>query len=152
MKLTFRTEYALRALIALGLRHDSGIIAIQVIADEQKIPKRFLEQILNDLRSAGFVESKRGVSGGYRLARPPQAILLSDVLALLENFPSPPASHPPSAASSEPSENAQSAIREVVFAIQDAVFHSIAHLSLETLCQRTSALNPPRDSDLNYMI
>ena len=73
MKLSLRGEYALRALIVLGLNHDQSVVRIQTISDQQNIPKRFLEQILNDLKSAGIVESKRGITGGYRLAKSTRA-------------------------------------------------------------------------------
>ena len=74
MKLSVRGEYALRALIVLGLNYGKPVVPIQTISKQQNIPKRFLEQILNDLRSAGVPESKRGIKGGYRLARPPEKI------------------------------------------------------------------------------
>src|SRR3982751_4337861 len=77
MKLSLRGEYALRALVVLGQNYGPAVVRIQTISDQQKIPKRFLEQILNDLRTARLVESKRGVSGGYRLALPPEKIRLS---------------------------------------------------------------------------
>src|SRR5207247_9127271 len=72
MKLSLRGEYALRALLVLGLNYKQSVVRIKAISQQQNIPKRFLEQILNDLKSAGIVESKRGVAGGYRLARPPE--------------------------------------------------------------------------------
>src|SRR3989454_10667230 len=71
MKLSLRGEYALRALLVLGLNYKQSVVRIQTISEQQNIPKRFLEQILNDLKSAGVLESKRGVAGGYRLALPP---------------------------------------------------------------------------------
>ena len=64
MKLSLRGEYALRALLVLGLNYEQPVIRIQSISQLQNIPKRFLEQILNDLKSIGAVESKRGVAGG----------------------------------------------------------------------------------------
>ena len=80
MKLTVRGEYALRALLVLSreFRDDESVVRIQEISRKQNIPKRFLEQILNDLKSAGIVESKRGVAGGYRLRRPPDRITLAE--------------------------------------------------------------------------
>ena len=54
MKLSVRGEYALRALILLGSNVEKGVIRIQVISETQNIPKRFLEQILNELKSVGF--------------------------------------------------------------------------------------------------
>src|SRR2546426_5045518 len=84
MKLSLRGEYALRALLVLGLNYEQSVVPIQTISQLQNIPKRFLEQILNDLKSAGAVESKRGVAGGYRLARPPQENSLASVIRHLE--------------------------------------------------------------------
>src|SRR5437773_4494890 len=84
MKLSLRGEYALRALVVLGLNHGESVVRIQTISSQQNIPKRFLEQILNDLKSAGVVESRRGVAGGYRLARPPEDISLASVIRHLE--------------------------------------------------------------------
>jgi len=84
MKLSLRGEYALRALLVLGLNYKQSVVRIQTISQQQNIPKRFLEQILNDLKSAGVVESRRGVAGGYRLARPPEDISLASVIRHLE--------------------------------------------------------------------
>src|SRR6267154_6436639 len=84
MKLSLRGEYALRALLVLGLNHDKPLVRIQAISDQQNIPKRFLEQILNDLKSAGLVQSKRGVAGGYRLARRPEQISIAEIIRHVE--------------------------------------------------------------------
>src|SRR3974377_1026455 len=84
MKLSLRGEYALRALIVLGLNYGDAVVRIQTISAQQNIPKRFLEQILNDLKSAGVVESKRGISGGSRLSKPPEKIALAVVIRHIE--------------------------------------------------------------------
>ncbi len=84
MKLSVRGEYALRALLVLANHYDQPVVRIQAISEEQNIPKRFLEQILNDLKTAGIVQSRRGVSGGYRLARPPREITLASVVRHIE--------------------------------------------------------------------
>ena len=79
MKLSLRGEYALRALLVLTMNYGDQVVRIQTISDQQRIPKKFLEQILNDLKNLGAVESKRGINGGYRLARPPENITLADI-------------------------------------------------------------------------
>ena len=84
MKLSLRGEYALRALLVLGLHYDEGVVPIQTISNEQNIPKKFLEQILNDLKRTGAIESKRGIAGGYCLARPPQDVTLASIIRHLE--------------------------------------------------------------------
>src|SRR5260370_15509609 len=84
MKLSLRGEYALRALLVLGLNYHQDVVRIQTISEQQNIPKRFLEQILNDLKSAGVVRSKRGAAGGYQLARKPEEITLASVARHIE--------------------------------------------------------------------
>jgi len=86
MKLSVRGEYALRALLVLArdYQEDDTVVRIQEISTRQNIPKRFLEQILNDLKSARVVESRRGVAGGYRLRRPPQHITLAEIVRHIE--------------------------------------------------------------------
>ena len=71
-------------MLVLGLNYEKPVVRIQTISDQQNIPKRFLEQILNDLKSAGFVQSRRGVAGGYRLARKPEQITLAAVVRHVE--------------------------------------------------------------------
>jgi len=84
MKLSVRGEYALRALTHLGLAYGPGVVRVHEIASEQNIPKRFLEQILNELRNGRFVESRRGVTGGYRLSKPPAEIPFAAVISHVE--------------------------------------------------------------------
>jgi Rrf2 family protein len=80
MRVTTRTRYAIRALYHLAFHRPGEAAQAKEIADAQKIPLRFLEQILQDLRRAGLVEARRGPRGGYALARTPAEISLADVL------------------------------------------------------------------------
>jgi Rrf2 family iron-sulfur cluster assembly transcriptional regulator len=80
MRLTTKARYGLRALVHVAHR---GYASAQVIAEHQSIPSRYLEEIIGELRRAGLVVGKRGPRGGYRLARPPAEISLTDVLAAL---------------------------------------------------------------------
>lgn len=86
MKLSKRGEYALRALIDLGLARESGRdrLGLKEIVDKEEIPAPFLEQILAQLREAGFVEGKRGKHGGYALVRPLDTIVIGDVIRLID--------------------------------------------------------------------
>lgn len=83
-QLSKRTQYSLRALYALARDYRAGPRLIQDLADEESIPKKFLEQILLDLKSHGLVSSKKGRGGGYILARPPEDITLGTVIRLIE--------------------------------------------------------------------
>jgi Rrf2 family protein len=80
MRVTTRTRYAIRALFHLAFHRAGEAAQAKEIAHAQKIPLRFLEQILQDLRRAGLVEARRGPRGGYALARSPAEISLADVL------------------------------------------------------------------------
>jgi Rrf2 family protein len=86
MRFSKKTEYALRALFAIA-RVAQGATAgswrIEEISRQENIPIKFLEQILLSLRNAGLLASKRGVGGGYRLARPPRDIAVGEVIRAL---------------------------------------------------------------------
>jgi Rrf2 family protein len=82
--LTNRGKYALKALLHLA-RLPSGQVALASdIAAAQNVPKRFLDAILNDLRNANFVRTKKGPGGGYMLARPAHGINAGDVLRSID--------------------------------------------------------------------
>ena len=82
--LSNRGKYATRALLELTLNYDNGPTLIQDIAERQKIPLKFLEQILLSLKAMGFVDSRKGRGGGYYLAKPPEAITLGAVVRAIE--------------------------------------------------------------------
>jgi Rrf2 family protein len=86
MHLTKRGEYALRALIDLGMAQAQGRPLLQVseMALQERIPVKFLEQILVQLREAGYLESRRGKHGGYRLRKPMDTIRIGDVVRLID--------------------------------------------------------------------
>lgn len=153
MKLSTRGEYALRALLVLGLKYGAHVVRIQEISSEQNIPKRFLEQILNDLKSAGVVESRRGISGGYRLARPPREITLAAIIRHIEG-----ALAPVSCVSERfyekctcPDE-ARCAIRSVMKEARDAVVRVVERVTVAELCERALKLKTEPASALDFVI
>jgi len=79
-----KAKYALRALLALAKAGERGPQQISEIAESQAIPKKFLEQILLDLKHHGLVLSRRGKLGGYRLLRAPEEITFGQVLRLID--------------------------------------------------------------------
>ena len=87
LKISQKTEYAMRAMVELGLRRLSegdSLVPARALAEAQRIPLRFLEQQLGALHKAGLVESFRGAGGGCRLARDPAEIRVSDVIDAIE--------------------------------------------------------------------
>ena len=142
MKLSLRGGYALRALMVLGLNYSQEVIQIQTISKQQNIPKRFLEQILTDLKSGGFVESRRGIAGGYRLARKPEQIRLSSVIRSVEGALAPvscaseffykPCSCP---------DVSKCAIRSVMKEVREAIVKILDRTTVADLCERSRKLN-----------
>lgn len=80
--LSKKTKYAIRALIALGEQFGGESMNILTISQKEKIPKKFLEQILLEMRNAGFLFSKKGAGGGYSLLKNPAEINLVQVMRL----------------------------------------------------------------------
>jgi Rrf2 family protein len=153
MKLSLRGEYALRALLVLGLYYDKPVVRIQAISDHQNIPKRFLEQILNDLKTAGIVQSRRGVAGGYRLAKPPKEISIASIIRHLEG-----ALAPVSCVSERfyekcscPDEQ-RCAIRSVMKEIREAIVKIAEKVTVAELCERWQRLQQSPASVFDYII
>lgn len=84
MRLSKKTEYALRALIYASRFPEGTTFQIRDLAEKNGIPKKFLELILLELKNAGIVRSRRGVGGGYLLARRPETIRSSEVIRVIE--------------------------------------------------------------------
>lgn len=153
MRLSVRGEYALRALLVLGLNYDLPVVRIQTIAAQQRIPKRFLEQILNDLKAAGIVESRRGSDGGYRLRMPPEQISLARVVRHLEG-PLAPVScvserfYEPCSCPDE----SRCGVRSVMKEIRDAIVALLEGYTLATFCERARHLAPGGIASVDYAI
>ena len=79
-----RAEYGVRLMVELGRQHSDGPTPLNVIADAEGLPLPYLEHVVAKLKKAGLVVSTRGARGGYELARPPEAIHMSEVLRALE--------------------------------------------------------------------
>lgn len=84
MKLSKRTEYGLQAVVRLAQLPPRRYVQARDLAEQGDIPSKFLESILLALRRGGFLESKVGSGGGYRLTRLPQDICLGDLIRRLE--------------------------------------------------------------------
>lgn len=79
-----KTTYGLQAAILLAKRYDTGPVLITDLAREGRIPKKFLEAILLELRKNGILNSKKGKGGGYTLAKDPQDISVGDIIRTLD--------------------------------------------------------------------
>ena len=84
MKITYRGDYALRAVLDLALHYNQGVVTIHELAKRAEAPVKFLEQVLLDLKKGGFVDSRRGINGGYLLTRHPNTIKLGEVIRFID--------------------------------------------------------------------
>ncbi len=84
MRLSTKGEYASRAMLELSVRYAEGALHIRDISAAQGIPERFLEQILLQLKRAGYLRSRKGPKGGYFLAKPPSRISVAEVIRVMD--------------------------------------------------------------------
>lgn len=84
MKITFKGDYALKAVLDLALHYDRELVTGHDLARRIDAPMKFLEQVLLDLKKGGFVESRRGNVGGYMLSKAPALITVGDVVRFIE--------------------------------------------------------------------
>ena len=84
MRITYKGDYALKALLDLAIHYEYGVSTIHDIAKRINAPVKFLEQVLLELKNGGFVESRRGKIGGYLLVRSPRQITLGEVVRFID--------------------------------------------------------------------
>ena len=83
MEISAKSDYAVRALLGLAA-HTPNLVKVDIIISEQRLPRKFVEAILGELRRAGLVRSQRGAEGGYALARPASEITLGAVIRAVD--------------------------------------------------------------------
>jgi len=84
MRVSAKSDYALRALIEIAAQTDSVAVSAEALGRRQDIPRNFLQAILADLRRAGIVMSQRGQSGGWRMAKDPAEVTVADVIRAVD--------------------------------------------------------------------
>jgi Rrf2 family protein len=82
--MTRRTKYGLKAMLMLTRRHGRGPVLVSDLSAKERIPKKFLENILLNLKHHGLVQSRKGPGGGYQLGRPPERISVGEVIRALQ--------------------------------------------------------------------
>jgi Rrf2 family protein len=137
-QLSKRTQYSLRALYALARNHGMGPTLITQLAQDERIPKKFLEQILLSLKSTGIVSSKKGKGGGYFLVRPPDEITVGSVIRMIEGplAPLPCASETRFRKCDECIDVETCGTRMVMREVRDAIAKILDHTTLSMVCRR----------------
>jgi Rrf2 family protein len=134
MRLSAKAQYACVAMVDLACNHaDPSPVHLKHIADKHGISQRFLVQILLQLKGAGLVESTRGATGGYLLAKPPAQVSLADIVHAIDQ-PPPPA---PSALSGLYNTTIVHVVSDVLQEAQDREQHRLAEITLEELVRQT---------------
>ena len=84
MKLTTHSEYALLAIFNIARSKEKGYIPLSQIAQEQKLPVKYMEHLMRAMCQAGYLASSRGRNGGYRLAKPANKIVIAEIIRLFD--------------------------------------------------------------------
>jgi len=136
MKVSKKGEYALRAMIDLSLNYEQGTVQIRDIANREKIPEKFLEQILLTLKKAGLLQSRQGVGGGYSLIRPPKEISLAEVIRVIDG-PLAPLSCVSQWAYISCPEEKNCGLYSVMLDVRNAIAELLENITFEDVCKRT---------------
>lgn len=135
MRLSTRSSYGLRAALALACRHEDTPQTVAVLAEENGIPRRYLEQILNRLRHKGLVEANRGPRGGYRLAHRPSDIRVGDIVRAVEGEMEPVLCSQPEHRSEDCRTSSSCVSRKLCYQLERTLLGVLDGTTLEDLCR-----------------
>lgn len=145
MELSCKSEYAILALLEMATYYENGEpMQIRQIATQQKIPDRYLEQLLATLRRGGIVKSQRGSKGGYLLAREPRRISIFDILECLEGLDVQTTEQNP-----HPTSVDSSVVAEIWQEARQAANSVLENYSLQDLCEKRDSR---KQLDIMYYI
>lgn len=138
--LSQKAKYGLKALIHLAARAGEGPVVIGALAESERIPAKFLEQILLELKRGGLLSSRKGRGGGYELARPPDRIAVGTIVRLLDGPLAPIAcvsvtAYRPCA---ECADEATCGVRLVMKDVRDAIADILDNTSLADVLRRVA--------------
>lgn len=142
--LSKKSKYAIKALVGLAKNHGNEVpLRIAQVAEKERIPKKFLESILVELRNNGLVHSKMGAAGGYYLAKDPTEIFLSQIIRLsggpIALLPCVSLNFYESCEECEGGEE-QCALHDVMLEVREATVDILAKTSLSDLVEREDRL------------
>jgi len=138
MRMSRKCDYALRALIHMGLDLRPGYHSIAEIAAAEEIPAKYLEQIFLALKNAGILSARPGPSGGYKLRKPAAEISLIDIVRLIDGPVAPARCVSHTAYERCPREKV-CALRPVLSEVRDAIAEILNRITLEEVCRKAKA-------------
>ena len=149
-----KSKYALRALFELTRRYDHGPVLIAELSERYRIPKKFLESILLELRNKGILGSKKGKGGGYFLARAPSAVSLGEIIRALDGplAPVPCVSQTAYRTCEECEDESTCGIRAVMHDVRDTTAQILDQESLADMLRREELLEQKKKKVQIYAI
>lgn len=137
--LSKKAKYGLQAVLQLAEQFGQGSVLISDLAAKQQIPKKFLEQILLELKNAGILQSKSGKGGGYAISRGPQQVTFGEVIRVLDGplAPVPCVSKSAYAKCTECADEATCAIRLVMADVREAISNILDRTTLSEALERS---------------
>jgi Rrf2 family protein len=134
LRLSKKGEYSLRAMIYLSQNYGRDNVQIQEISENEKIPEKFLSQILLQLKKAGFVQSKRGAGGGYFLIRHPKDITFAEVVRIIDG-PLAPLGCVSKWAHESCEREKNCRLQSIMFEVRNAVSNILENITFNDACQ-----------------
>ena len=152
--LSKKTKYGLRALLALARSRSHEPVQIANLAEQEEIPKKFLELILLELKNKGILQSKKGKGGGYFLGKKPETITLGTVIRSLEGplAPLPCVSQMAHRKCDECEDEKTCGLRAVMQEVRDATANILDGMSLADLIRRTEQMQQEKNRVMVYAI
>ncbi len=148
MKITYKGDYALKAILDLSFYYgDNQVIPLSAISERQNIPVKYLEQIMLILKGAGFVDSKRGIGGGFFLLKSPENITIGEIVRLIEG-PIEPIACGKKIHDSTCGEENTCAFREIWLDVNNAISQIVDSVTFAEIMKRTIAL---KEKESNYI-
>ncbi len=152
MKITYKGEYALRALLDLSYMFESkAVVPLVDICQRQRIPEKYLEHIMLNLKKAGYVESRRGIGGGFHLKKAPQHITLGEVIRLIDGSIEPTSGISAEYSAIRIKNEDQKAFEEIWQQVTKAISTIVDHITFADIMSRAAKLRT-ENADFNYII
>ncbi len=148
MKITYKGDYALKALLELAFDYeDNKVVSLTDISKRQNIPAKYLEQIMLILKGAGLISSKRGIGGGFFLLKSPEEIILGQVVRLIEG-PIEPIACGKRIHDYQCGEEDDCVFREIWVEVTDAISEIVDHITFADIMRRAKKM---REKKTKYM-
>lgn len=149
-----KTKYGLQSLIVLARKYGEGPVLIATLAKQEDIPIKFLELILLDLKNHGILESRKGPGGGYMLSRPPEKIIVGEVIRIMEGplAPLPCASESAYRPCEECKDVECCGTRIIMREVRDAIADILDHTTLQDIVEKSNAMKRYREAAVSFEI